>query len=768
MVTIDKNLPKRMVVVDPNTGLPIVIGGASDFTDLNDTPSSYAGAGGRLLAVNSAETGVEFSNIEVLQFKGTIDLPADFPTLAEVQNGWVYRITTDVTDNDVTKTNTGQSFVVGEEIAWNGTDWSVLGSPVGLSIGDSISGGSDQRVLFLNGDALAQDSQFLYDDTINQLKVGQFFFPTQVNAIYTGKFFAREASTSASLGTCSVEYNSGADLGIIRTTKETGPANTFDDFEIRMTDATFGNHQVPFLVSNTNGQIVINSTTDLDVRIAATGNTNAIFVDDSTGEVGIGTASVVAGRAVTIGGDAEISTGDFRVSAGQVLIGTGTIDTSAAFQIKSTTQGFLPSKMTETQRDAIGLGTANGLQLYNTDLNAMQVFNGVSWDTVQSRTNYVLVREKADFPAPAAGVITLADDTLYEINGTINLGTDRIEAGDESVVRGQNQAVDTILYTGTGSMFTSTDSTLFIETLTASAPAGTVFSGTNVAQNEFYIIRNVIVANSSQVSSITGFNTILIEETLQQGNSQGWQFNGTLHLALNSNLLSNWAQAAGTNFFEITGGTVGILTLETNIFNPETNETAIDIDPSATVEQFLCTGNNFVGEADGGTYLSGDIDPNNSNYTITNNRGLPDYSDNVSRGSMLMEGNPTVTTITAINAWVKVAGTTIAGGNELRYSMNTDNELTYDGARTVGKTVFVSLDAERSGGTGNIDYEFTVFQNGSKVANVTAFLETNAQAKGVAFQAPVTAAAGDTFEVFVRNTLNTTNVSIANMQVSIS
>jgi hypothetical protein len=63
-----------------------------------------------------------------LQFKGSIDSNDDFPTSAAVKTGWFYKITADVTDNDATKTNTGQSFVEGDEIAWNGDDWSILGN----------------------------------------------------------------------------------------------------------------------------------------------------------------------------------------------------------------------------------------------------------------------------------------------------------------------------------------------------------------------------------------------------------------------------------------------------------------------------------------------------------------------------------------------------------------------------------------------------------------------------------------------------------------
>lgn len=63
----------------------------------------------------------------VYQFKGAITAAADFPTAALVQIGWTYHVTTAATDNDATKTNTGQSFPALHEIAWNGTDWTDLG-----------------------------------------------------------------------------------------------------------------------------------------------------------------------------------------------------------------------------------------------------------------------------------------------------------------------------------------------------------------------------------------------------------------------------------------------------------------------------------------------------------------------------------------------------------------------------------------------------------------------------------------------------------------
>lgn len=63
-----------------------------------------------------------------LQFKGSISSSSEFPTSDDVEIGWFYTITVDVTDNDSTKTNTGQSFESGDEIAWNGSNWTNLGS----------------------------------------------------------------------------------------------------------------------------------------------------------------------------------------------------------------------------------------------------------------------------------------------------------------------------------------------------------------------------------------------------------------------------------------------------------------------------------------------------------------------------------------------------------------------------------------------------------------------------------------------------------------
>jgi hypothetical protein len=70
---------------------------------------------------------------------------------------------------------------------------------------------------------------------------------------------------------------------------------------------------------------------------------------------------------------------DFAVtSTGSIGIGTSLTNTSARLQIDSTTQGFLPPRMTTVQKLAIGTPAA-GLMVYDTTLNQMSYFNGTIW-----------------------------------------------------------------------------------------------------------------------------------------------------------------------------------------------------------------------------------------------------------------------------------------------------------------------------------------------------------------------------------------------------
>jgi hypothetical protein len=66
------------------------------------------------------------------------------------------------------------------------------------------------------------------------------------------------------------------------------------------------------------------------------------------------------------------------VTTGDGGFGTASPDAKAALTVTSTTKGFLPPRMTTSQRDAITSPTA-GLVLYNSTTNKLQVRTNTAW-----------------------------------------------------------------------------------------------------------------------------------------------------------------------------------------------------------------------------------------------------------------------------------------------------------------------------------------------------------------------------------------------------
>ena len=99
-------------------------------------------------------------------------------------------------------------------------------------------------------------------------------------------------------------------------------------------------------------------------------------------------------------------------------------DPSAQLDLISTTKGLLPPRMTTTQRDAIN-SPAEGLVVFNTTDNALNVYNGSQWEAVGASNNN----------APVAGAVYDAEGLVYlpvrsRVTGKVwldrNLGATRV------------------------------------------------------------------------------------------------------------------------------------------------------------------------------------------------------------------------------------------------------------------------------------------------------------------------------------------------------
>lgn len=85
-------------------------------------------------------------------------------------------------------------------------------------------------------------------------------------------------------------------------------------------------------------------------------------------------------------------------SFAQIGIGTTTPSATATLELSSTTKGFLPPRMSSTDRDAIASPTA-GLTIYNTTLNTLETYNGRRW------MNYASNNTETDVFNPLTGKI---------------------------------------------------------------------------------------------------------------------------------------------------------------------------------------------------------------------------------------------------------------------------------------------------------------------------------------------------------------------------
>jgi len=100
-------------------------------------------------------------------------------------------------------------------------------------------------------------------------------------------------------------------------------------------------------------------------------------------------STVINSSLTSVGTIASLTTGAI-INSGKLIVGASSAaSATAVLESSSTTQGFLPPRMTEAQRDAI-ISPAAGLMIWNTTDVKLQVYSGSLWVNMNGITDQTL------------------------------------------------------------------------------------------------------------------------------------------------------------------------------------------------------------------------------------------------------------------------------------------------------------------------------------------------------------------------------------------
>ncbi len=108
-------------------------------------------------------------------------------------------------------------------------------------------------------------------------------------------------------------------------------------------------------------------------------------------------------------------------ATGNVGINNGAPSASAILDVASTSKGFLPPRMTSTQRDAIS-NPAKGLMIFNTTTNAQETNTGTPASPVWSSAATVSAAGEPWYKAGTSTAATANTDNVY-LSGRVGIGT---------------------------------------------------------------------------------------------------------------------------------------------------------------------------------------------------------------------------------------------------------------------------------------------------------------------------------------------------------
>src|SRR5690554_6593648 len=462
----------------------------------------------------------------------------------------------------------------------------------------------------------------------------------------------------------------------------------------------------------------------------------------------------------------------------QVGIGTLTPDASAMLEVESTTQGLLTPRMTSSERIAIS-NPANGLLVYDTSENAFYFYKSSTWTKLDSkvRNNYKLVKSAADLSAEltagGGSKYLLNTNTLYEINGTINL-TFSIELNNAYIL-GLDSGEDRLVRSGGDIVTGNTGGS--IKSISLSAPGGKVFNLSGSA-SENLIIRDVIITGSNSVGTISNYNMVFFSIIQYVGNTAGIKYSNIATLLITN---TGWFSNNG-GIYETFTVTFGVIEKQGGFMTIDGAAKGIDVSSNPVVPVATLTGTSFSGT--GTEYVKGYTTGAYAGYNFNNAwtvncPGLKLESDEVASANIYYNGTLSSgytlsgTGTAAINLIPDTSANEILAVNMFRTAgSNNNSKIIYGGKKTRTFQVNASFSIQGTSGYFANGYYAFYIKKGTEILSETKTIikvERDAEFFSLSISGTVDLAPGNSVEIFGQrlSRSGTTTISVASLNLSI-
>ncbi len=440
-------------------------------------------------------------------------------------------------------------------------------------------------------------------------------------------------------------------------------------------------------------------------------------------------------------------------------------DSSAILDIASTVRGILIPRMSTVQRDAI-VRPANGLQIYNTTNNSIDIYQNTRWGHLNSghiAANIIYVDSLGDLPSPSGGGITLDGSKLYIFSGFVNISPNYLNLNGASL-RGMDPGRDGIMSTVAGGILRSTNVSVYMDNIAViplststkaydfSDATGTkfcnLFSGCSVVE---------VGIPSLGVGQVSGFNTITIALNYWSC-KDGIKVTGAVgKFVANYNFITSITGGYGMEF--LAGLTINDVDLSNNYFI-YSGATGVKVNAGAVIDRGRMTTNMFRGV---GTYLTG-FDSYSPGWQMVSNTNIPN-----SRSFCFeyMNDNVTATSLPVVSTYYKISGTTTV--SKQQKFTGTNNRLTYTGKEAFTSKIIAVVGAKSP--ANSADFSIAIAKNGVIVPfpNGSMSASSNNQSFQITLITELDLQTNDYIEVFVRTNNNNTNtLTIGDMQFRVT